>query len=863
MTDATPEDTSPASQSPPTPQVALADFQRAAVEAMRDSVFTAAAYQRQAPAQRREVARRIGATLLQAPTGSGKTLMLGRTLEALKGRTGGATVWFWFAPYTGLVAQTRAALAEQCPSLRLRDVARDRSALLTNDGDVFVQTWALVATTRKEARKVRTASESAASLDDMLEDLRDRGVRIGVVIDEAHLNFGSSAKAAAEFYVDVLRPDFTLLATATPNDEKLLEFEQRAGVTVENRVVVSRAQAVEAGLNKQGLTLGVVRLEGRDAALIDRETAALTVAWRRHLSVRERLVERGLGVVPLMLVQVEDETEGGPDPVEDARRRLIEIGVPPGVIAVHTSKEPDAEFHTLAYDPGREVLIFKVAVATGFDAPRAWTLASLRRTRGVNFGLQIVGRIMRVHPLVRPFHGQDPLLDRGYVFLTDPELQSGLEAAAEELKAVRASIETIADDLMVLEFTNADRAALDARRAALPHSPVAPRTDEERQARLDVLIDDGFVDASLREAPPEAQTAAVLTGEWSRELGNTPLFGNLPEQGSPGAAPAAATRPPRTYRVLLERGMPPALLRERPPAPDQMDGAVVQSAARELFRRERSPIDFLSRTRGRASVSLRDLFLADRPEEETFNVRMSEARIAAEAQASFEFNEAVSARSWKRALVLEFRRVADDRGLEYADETTLRRALDLFALNHPDALPDALKTAQAQSVVVESADPIPPLVVPDGVEVRPSRQGAYEVFPPNMNANERRFAELLDADDSGKILWWLRLQENARWATTLVLPNGRRFFPDFAVGIKGRTTRDQIALIETKDDGVDGRLHSDINRMKITARHREYANVRWAYQDDDLRWMEAGYDPALERIRAFHPFNVERLVLIE
>ena len=228
--------------------VALADYQRDAVIAIRDSVLAASGYQYGNPGLRQEVARSVGATLLQAPTGSGKTLILGRALEAMKGKTGAPCIWFWFAPFSGLVAQTRSALADQCASLRLRDVAKDRSALMARDGDVFVQTWALVATTRKDARKVRTRGEDAPALDDMLADLRERGVRIGVVIDEAHLNFGASAKAAASFYLEVIRPDFTLLATATPNDEKLIEFETRAGVTVENRIIVSRDQVVLAGL---------------------------------------------------------------------------------------------------------------------------------------------------------------------------------------------------------------------------------------------------------------------------------------------------------------------------------------------------------------------------------------------------------------------------------------------------------------------------------------------------------------------------------------------------------------------------------------------------------------------------------------
>ena len=60
-------------------------------------------------------------------------------------------------------------------------------------------------------------------------------------------------------------------------------------------------------------------------------------------------------------------------------------------MAVHTSAEPDPYFHTLAYDETKDILVFKVAAATGFDAPRAWTLVSLRKTRGVEFGLQILG----------------------------------------------------------------------------------------------------------------------------------------------------------------------------------------------------------------------------------------------------------------------------------------------------------------------------------------------------------------------------------------------------------------------------------------------------------------------------------------
>ena len=42
------------------------------------------------------------------------------------------------------------------------------------------------------------------------------------------------------------------------------------------------------------------------------------------------------------------------------------------------------------------MLIFKVAVALGFDAP-LFALVSMRGAKDTDFGIQVVGRILRVH----------------------------------------------------------------------------------------------------------------------------------------------------------------------------------------------------------------------------------------------------------------------------------------------------------------------------------------------------------------------------------------------------------------------------------------------------------------------------------
>ena len=132
----------------------LTDYQLDTVVGLQGVIARAIAQQVHSPDKRLQIARHGGVMLLQSPTASGKTLMLGRTLEGLVGKLERKTVWFWFAPYSGLIDQTVEALSEQCPGLRLRDATRDREPGLARDGDVFVNTWGAVAANNADARKL-------------------------------------------------------------------------------------------------------------------------------------------------------------------------------------------------------------------------------------------------------------------------------------------------------------------------------------------------------------------------------------------------------------------------------------------------------------------------------------------------------------------------------------------------------------------------------------------------------------------------------------------------------------------------------------------------------------------------------------
>jgi hypothetical protein len=387
-----------------------------------------------APARLVEARKNDAALVLQAPTGAGKTLLAVEAMRRLSAQE--PILWFWFAPFTGLVEQSRKVIAAQAPELALFDLQADRQLDAVREGGVFVVTWASLAARSADSRRARQSGDAGIAIDDVIALARDEGLKIGCVVDEAH-HTAVSGRQAREFFSTVLQPDYALLMTATPRDADMVAFQRATGYTVGDPAdwaSVSRFDAVEAKLLKQGVRM--VRFIARDgdtAQLVDFEHLALRECAAMHRHIKDTLSEAGVSLTPLMLVQVPDGKAG-----QDAAKKYLveELKFDASAVRVHTADEPDPDLLALAQDPNVEVLIFKMAVALGFDAPRAFTLAALRGARDVGFGVQVIGRIVRRHALLQTRDDLPPLLDQGYVFLANSESQEGLLQAGEQINAL-------------------------------------------------------------------------------------------------------------------------------------------------------------------------------------------------------------------------------------------------------------------------------------------------------------------------------------------------------------------------------------------------------------------------------------------
>jgi len=759
-------------------------------------------------ANRRQAAAYNGCVLIEAPTGSGKTMMAGMIAEEFAREA--KIVWFWFTPFAGLVDQASIALKKQFGGLRVRDIQGDRLAMGTKSGDVFVSTWAAVAANNEKARRLRRDGDLSLSLDSLIPSLRELGFHIGVVVDEAHHTFGSATEAV-RFYTEVMQPEFTLLITATPDDKDVDKFKRTTGIAELHRITVSRQDAVDAGMIKAGIKSVAYLAPDDQKALVDFRMAALADAKAVHERIKQELQAAGINLMPLMLVQV--ATTEKDDDVAQARAALMQLGFREDAIASYTSKEPSDDLLAVALDETKEVLIFKMAVALGFDAPRAFTLVSMRGAKDTDFGIQVVGRILRVH---RRLQGMEvpELLRNGYVFLADADNQSGLTSAGEKINSLRTGLSDISPYTMVVNIAGQNQVQVvkngqSTMLPVVPQSPAIPNTAQDSNIPV-----------------------YAVTGSLSNGMQNV-------LEGFVMALPSAQNE--QTRRIVAELSGASRFTLKQPSLKFKTEymplgtdallaciGGKVALGDRELSEGRRAKTTVIRREEEIFTRSITDT---------QYQARISESEIARRAQRVLFEPDYLDPRDLHAVLIKRLKSEYEARGWDY-DERELELVLDLVLVAFPSLIRQSARECAAQYAELKDTAPLPDVIeLPSGA--RTSRLNVYGVMPPDLNRDELAFAEMLDADLSGTVEWWHRNEPRKPWSIGLILPNGAQYFPDLVVKVNGRTQGGGLLLIEIKGDHI---LNSGDTLDKVLASHQLYKRPVMLMREDSGRFMTIRQD---------------------
>ena len=384
--------------------------------------------------------------LLRAPTGSGKTFVISQVLERVSAQR--TVLWFWFVPFVTLVQQTADALAANAPALSPRSLTDGRNQE-AHAGMVLLSTAQGVARAQWRTKGYDAdGDDDTRTLAAFVARARAQGLQVGLVVDEAHIGVDKNTEFGK--FAHWLEADYLIMATATPKDERLGEFLMHAGYSAQEAFAVSRDAVVNARLNKKYIEAVVYSLGQNMATITDLRRTVLRQSWLRNLEIEKALQGAGVNVVPLLLVQVAN----GADTVDEAADDLMRLcGVPPDAIGRHSSDDPDPVLMAaIANNTTKRVLIFKQSAGTGFDAPRAFVLASTKPVNDADFAMQFIGRVMRVARPVRDAFGKPREipddLNTAYVYLGNAQAQAGFEAAVKASTEVKSQLEGQTEKLL-------------------------------------------------------------------------------------------------------------------------------------------------------------------------------------------------------------------------------------------------------------------------------------------------------------------------------------------------------------------------------------------------------------------------------
>lgn len=362
---------------------------------------------------------KVAQVVLKSPTGSGKTIMAAEILRnhAEFFETHEYAI-IWAAP-NKLHEQSLKKLSDRLvdTEYQLINVESMGSGALTRNTVLFTN-WEKLFKQDKSgewANKAVRQGEDGKNLQDVLDATRAAGIGIILIVDESHQTFyGTNSQALVH---SVIMPDLVLEISATPKTVMMGGDYHRTDVEF--------SEVIESELIKKE-----VLLNNEIAKNIDDSRNAVEAVINAALEKRDELAEiyaeNGLNINPLLLIQLPNDKETMSDldikDKEIIENILLEKGYSysGGEIAIWLSDDKKNLENIVRNNNQTKVLIFKQAIALGWDCPRAQVLAMLRDTKSETFRIQTVGRILRM-PEAK--HYAVDALNKAYVYTDLPDLK--------------------------------------------------------------------------------------------------------------------------------------------------------------------------------------------------------------------------------------------------------------------------------------------------------------------------------------------------------------------------------------------------------------------------------------------------------
>jgi type III restriction enzyme len=444
--------------------------------------------------------------ILHSPVGSGKTLTMAYALaKANDNPINRPFITLWLSPGKGgLHLQSARALTafleDSSITVKLLDTRDDiASNSKPSAGTLFVVNWEKLHSEKDgEWTNRMLRPGETANLFTLLQNATDAGLDMITVVDESHTQLKAPQTQKLMTAIAKIRPSIQVEISATPSTDLDPSLQHKK---IHNRVYVDFEDVEAEGMVRRSAILNedFASVQARHNGL-PLEQQALWGAWEKLEDLTKRYRYVGSSVTPLLLIQYPDGAQAGPR-ASAVEQFLEDRGLAPNEtyatwLSEHHS--PDLKEINQNSSPYR-ALIFKQAIATGWDCPRAQVLVQFRKPGSETFKIQTIGRIMRT-PEQR--HYTDEALNVAYVYSDLPDISvevtsSEPDFAVRDLSIIRGSQYPVSG----LKLTS----VFQPRRRAF-HYPVTKHLDPALRAELDLKVQ-----PLLTNSPPTPTTSRVLT----------------------------------------------------------------------------------------------------------------------------------------------------------------------------------------------------------------------------------------------------------------------------------------------------------------------------------------------------------------
>jgi len=350
-----------------------------------------------------------------SPTGSGKTLMTAKMIEGLIKRREDELSFIWVTIGKGdLHRQSKNALSRifhGSPQVSLLEDEFFGNRTEIENGEIVVVNW------NKLYNKDASTGEWKNTLMKDGEKVNFREVlsntrslrKIVLIVDESHI--GATAERTTELKTEI-DANVIIEVSATP---KLRPSPSDLVSGKAGWIEVKASQVIEEGLIKKEIIINH-DLDELPSSELDSQEAVLEMSFRKREVLQQEFDQINVDINPLVLIQIPNADAG-----ETKLNAVVDflttkdVTESNGRLAIWLNNYPSSDnLDGIAENTNPiQFLIFKQAIDTGWDCPRAHILVKFRETKSETFEIQVIGRILR---MPEQKHYEVDNLNNGYIY---------------------------------------------------------------------------------------------------------------------------------------------------------------------------------------------------------------------------------------------------------------------------------------------------------------------------------------------------------------------------------------------------------------------------------------------------------------